>query len=56
MAALKYRYALIEEALGEKETALKLAWEALRLCQKVGMKPEMDRMKTLVERLEKNRL
>ena len=53
LAALKYRYALIEEALGEKETALKLAREALRLCQKVGMKPEMDRMKTLVERLKK---
>jgi tetratricopeptide (TPR) repeat protein len=50
---LKYRYALIQEALGHYDVALRIAKEGLRLCRKIGVKPEVQKIQTLIRRLEK---
>lgn len=52
LATLKYRLALAEEALGEKEAALVHVKEAIEWYERLGMKPDIPPAKTLLQRLE----
>lgn len=54
LAVLKHRYALIEEALGNHEAALRAAREGLQMCCRLGMRPEIETMEALVRRLEED--
>jgi tetratricopeptide (TPR) repeat protein len=54
MATLKYRLALAEEALGEREAALEHAGEAVDWFGRLGMKPDYAEAKGLLERLQRN--
>jgi tetratricopeptide (TPR) repeat protein len=52
LATLKYRLALAEEALGEYEAALNHAREAVNWFDRLGMKPDYDEAKVILERLQ----
>ena len=51
MATLKYRLALAEEALGEREAAMKHVKEALDWFERLGMKPDPVEALKLLDRL-----
>jgi LuxR family glucitol operon transcriptional activator len=53
-ATLKYRLALAEEALEEYDLARRHAQEAVDWFDRLGMKPDLDESRDLVDRLEGN--
>ena len=53
LSTLKYRLALAEEALGEYDAALKHVSEAVEWFDRLGMKPDYDDARTLLQRLQR---
>ena len=52
LATLKYRLALTEEALGERDAALQHAREAVDWFDRLGMRPDVEEATLLLQRLE----